>query len=65
MLYSSTNHISYLCIVIRFLLNIVFILIVSTIITIIFTYICNTTVIIVIIINVTINTICSSLFKRS
>lgn len=65
MLCSSTNHISYLCIVIRFLLNIVFILIVSTIITIIFTYICNTTVIIVIIINVTINTICSSLFKRS
>lgn len=65
MLYSSTNHISYLCIVTRFLLNIVFILIVSTIITIIFTYICNTTVIIVIIINVTINTICSSLFKRS
>lgn len=65
MLYSSTNHISYLCIVIRFLLNIVFILIVSTIITIIFTYICNTTVIIVIIIDVTINTICSSLFKRS
>lgn len=38
---------------------------VSTILTIIFTYVCNTTVIIVIVINVTINRICSSLFKRS